>query len=62
MTICPTPENSLFGAVSLTKNIDIDKFKYPGYGIGFDRNCIIFGVDMSFSAQEKIFFISWWRN
>ena len=51
ITIYPTPENSLFGAVSLTKNID--KFKYPGYGIGFDRNCIIFGVDMSFSAHVE---------
>ena len=29
--------NCLFGAVSLTKNADIDKYKYSGYGIGFDR-------------------------
>ena len=56
----PTLENALFGAVSLTKNADIDKSKYCGYGIGFDRkssfsfpadglgkNVIIFGVDMS---------------
>ena len=33
----PTLENYLFGAVSLTKNADIDKYKYSGYGIGFDR-------------------------
>ena len=26
-------ENCLFGAVSLTKNTDIDKYKYSGYGI-----------------------------
>ena len=32
----PTLENCLFGAVSLTKNADIDKYKYSGYGIGFD--------------------------
>ena len=32
-----TLENCLFGALSLTKNIDIDKYKYSGYGIGFDR-------------------------
>ena len=55
----PTLENCLFGAVSFTKNADIDKYKYSGYGIGFDRhgfsshpsggtgrNVIIFGVDM----------------
>ena len=54
----PTLEN-LFGAVSFTKNAGIDKYKYSGYGIGFDRhrfsshpsggtgrNVIIFGVDM----------------
>ena len=26
----------LFGAVKLTKNADFDKYKYSGYGIGFD--------------------------
>ena len=30
-------ENCLFGAVSLTKNADIDQYKYSGYGIGFER-------------------------
>ena len=33
----PTVRNSLFGAVRLTKNEDIDKYGYSGYGIGFDR-------------------------
>ena len=33
----PTVRNSLFGAVTLTKNIDIDKNQYSGYGIGFNR-------------------------
>ena len=60
----PTLENCLFGAVILTKNTDIDKYGYCGYGIGFDRkgsfsfsggvygqNVLIFGVDMSFSAH-----------
>ena len=60
----PTLENCLFGAVSLTKSPDIDKYKYSGYGIGFDRheffsypsggasrNVIIFGVDMSSSTK-----------
>ena len=53
----------MFGAVKLTKNADIDKYKYSGYGIrfdrkekfsvgnGFGRNCIIFGVDMSSSVH-----------
>ena len=59
----PTLENCLFGAVSLTKNDDIDKCKYSGYGNGFDRhgefsfgnglgrNCIIFGADLSSSSH-----------
>ena len=34
----PTLENCLFGAVTLTKNVDdIDKYGYSGYGIGFGR-------------------------
>ena len=33
----PTLKNCLFSAVSLTKNFDINKYKYCGYGIGFDR-------------------------
>ena len=59
----PTLENCLFGAVKLTKHIDVDLYKYSGYGIGFDRkgsysigneigrNVIIFGVDMSSSTK-----------
>ena len=59
----PTIKNSLFGAVSLTKNADIEKYKYSGYGIGFDRssfsflsggfgqNVLIFGVDISSSIH-----------
>ena len=60
----PTPKNCLFGAVTLTKNADIDKYGYSGYGIGFDKrgsfsfpgggygqNVFIFGVDISFSAH-----------
>ena len=33
----PILKNCLFGPVTLTKNTDIDKYKYSGYGIGFDR-------------------------
>ena len=60
----PTLVNCLFGAVSLTKNTDIDKYRYSRYGIKFDRgglylltsgrfgrNVIIFGVDMSSSVH-----------
>ena len=60
----PTIKNCLFGAVTLTKNADIEKYKYSGYGIGFDRrssfsfpsggfgqNVLIFGADMSSSAH-----------
>ena len=60
----PTLKNCLFGAVTLTKNADIGKYGYSGYGIGFDRrssfsfpgggfgqNVLIFGADMSFSAH-----------
>ena len=32
----PTVKNFLFGAVALTKNADIDKYGYSGYGTGFD--------------------------
>ena len=61
----PTLENCLFRAISLTKNADIGKYKYSGYGIGFDRhgefsfgnglgkNYIIFGADLSSSAHAN---------
>ena len=48
----------------MTKNADIDKYEYSGYGTGFDRkssfsfpgggmgqNVIIFGVDTSSSVH-----------
>ena len=38
----PTLENCLFGAVKLTKHVDVDKYKYSGYGIGFDRKGFFF--------------------
>ena len=33
----PTLENCFFGAVNLTRHVDVDQYKYSGYGIGFDR-------------------------
>ena len=60
----PTIKNCLFGAATLTKNTDIDKYGYSGYGIVFDRgssfsfsgggfgqNIIIFGADMNSSPH-----------
>ena len=60
----PTLKNCLLGAVTLSKNADIDKYGYSGYGIGFDRrgsfsfpggeygeNVLIFRVDMSFTTH-----------
>ena len=54
----------MFGAVKITKNSDIDKYKYSGYRIGFDskgtfthangetgQNVVIFGAGMSSSAH-----------
>ena len=59
-----TLENCLFGAFKITKNTDVDKYKYSGYGIGFDgrgvfthpagifgNSAIIFGVDISSSVH-----------
>ena len=38
----PTLKNCLFGAVTLTKNSDIDTYEYSGYGIGFDGRGIFY--------------------
>ena len=56
----------MLGAVSLTKHVDIDQYKYSGYGIGFDRKgefsfgnngfgkiVIIFRTDMSSSVHAN---------
>ena len=70
-------KNCLFGAVTLTKNADIDKYGYSGYGIGFDRrssfsflrgrfcqNVLIFGAEMSSSVHihNKKKDISSWKR
>ena len=60
----PAMKNCLFNAVTLTKNADIEKYKYSGYGTGFDRkssfsftgggfgqNILIFGADVSSSIH-----------
>ena len=53
--------NYLLGSVELTKNADLDKYKYLGWGKGFDscsefsftdrsmgKNILTFGVDMRY--------------
>ena len=40
----PTLKNCLFGAVTLTKNADIDKYGCSGYGIGFEDQVFHFQV------------------
>ena len=60
----PALKNCLFGAVTLSKNADIEKYKYSGYGTGFERrssfsflsggfgqNVLIYGADMSSSTH-----------
>ena len=58
----PTIEDCLFGAVSLAKNADIDKYKYCGYGIGFDRHGIFsssgFVLGRNVIILEQIEFIN----
>ena len=59
-----TLHNCLFGAVKIRKSADIDKYKYSGYGIGFDsrvsfthprggygKNVIIFGANLRSSKH-----------
>ena len=61
-----TLQNCFFVAIELTKNSDIDKYEYSGYGIGFDSkgtfshpsettcvNVIIFGADVSSSLHAN---------
>ena len=57
-------QNALFGAVGLTRNADVNKYKYSRYAIAFDRtsrfslpgggdgqNVVIFVVDMNSSIH-----------
>ena len=58
-------ENSLFGAIKLTKDADIDKYKYSGYrfdargfftfsdGSEIGKNLIILAVDMNSSVHNE---------
>ena len=59
-----TLKDCLFGAVKLTKNADVDKYKYSSYGVRFDsqsafslsnssirKNVLNFRADMSSSVH-----------
>ena len=59
-----TVQNTLFGAVSLTKNADVNEYKYSGYRTAFDKtssfsfpgggsgqNVIISAVDINLSIH-----------
>ena len=61
-----TVQNTLFGAVQITKDVNTSHYKYSGYGICFDenssfsfgnsinaKNVINFGCDMSFSSHAN---------
>ena len=69
-----TLNNCLFGSVNVTKNADLDKYMYSGYGIGFDsrsefslpdgsieKNVITFGANMSSSVHidNKYIYLSY---
>ena len=59
-------ENCFFGKIKMTKNADTDRYKYQGYGIGFDltgtfthpdkgigKNVIILGADITNSKHAN---------
>ena len=73
----PSLKNCLFGAVTLTKSADIEKYGYSGFGTEFDRrssfsfpggvfgqNVLIFGVDMGSPVHidNKKRHISYWKR
>ena len=45
--------NCLFGSVKLTKNADLDKYNYTGYGIGFDSLLVFLFKDGSYSKNQE---------
>ena len=51
----PTIKHCLFGAVTLTKNADIEKYKYSCYGIGFDRRSSFSFPNGGFGQNVLIF-------
>ena len=56
----PTIKNCLFGAVTLTKNADIEKYKYSGYDIGFDRRSSFSFPSGGFGQNNLSKIITFW--
>ena len=63
-TLCPQLEdpntdfslgNCLFGSAKLTENAYLDKYKYAGYGIGFDSRSEFLFTDGSYGKNIIIF-------
>ena len=50
-----TLSNCLFGPLKLTKNADPDKYKYSGYGLGFDSRSEVLFTDVSYGQNFIIF-------
>ena len=48
-----TLSNCLFGSVKLTKNVNLDKYKYTGYGIEFDSSSEFLSTDGSFGENKN---------
>ena len=51
----PTLKKCLFGAVTLTKNANVDKYGYSGYGIAFDRRSSFSFPGTGFGQNVLIF-------
>ena len=50
-----TLKNCLFVSVKLTKNADLNKYKYSSYGIGFDSRSELLFIDGSYGKNVFIF-------
>ena len=53
----PTLENCLFGAVSLTKNAEINRYKYSGCGVGFDRHESFSSLGTGLGRNTRMFVV-----
>ena len=51
--------NCIFESVKLTKNADLDKYKYTGYGIGFDSHSEFLFTDGSYGKMSLFLGLIW---
>lgn len=70
-----TLDDNLFGAVKLTKNVDLNKYEYSGYSVGYDarsqfycqmanvvKSCYISSLIIPFAMliiEKKSYLSSW---